>query len=133
MSQDGIAVDCIRKETTFSFAKRGLVRVGIGSHYDGTLSETFQTRKVVFDNVDEARAYFITLFNDYIAPFNSDKRFSDRPFSCENTSLQITFLTITGKPQEAPNIARIRNEGERIIAYSYTGSAFVPISDEPFR
>ena len=140
-SQDVIIVDAIRKENNFNFALRGLVRVGVGVAYDadnGTLKETYQTRKARLENIDAARNYFIGFYDDYIKPFNDNKLVGSLvkgyPFSPKNTEIQITFLDEQGTPVASPFIARIKNDHNRIIMYSYDSNSgrYQEINNESF-
>lgn len=140
-SQDVIIVDTLRRQTTFTFAKNGLVRVGMIDAYNpdlGTLTETYQTRKMRFATVDAARAYFVKTFAQYIAHFNEDTCLSARvkghPFGPHNTSIQITVLDEHGGPPGAPEIARIRNNQNTILFYTYDKSQdqYIPFAQEPF-
>ena len=124
--QGEIIVDCIRKENNFYLAKSGLVRIGLGNGYKpdaGTLSESYQTRKIRFTEPADARAYFMKVFNEYVKPFNADARLANliscHPFTLDNTVLQITFIDERGKPQTSPYIARIRNTDTAICVYRY--------------
>jgi hypothetical protein len=135
-----IIVDSIRRQNNFNFAKSGLVRVGFGDAYNsdlGTLKENYQTRKVHFQKVEDARAYFIKVFNDYVKDLNADKRLAQlvkgHPFGPANTEIQITFLDEQGSPSSAPHIARIRNSQNTLIIYTYNPQEerYVQIAQEP--
>ncbi len=140
-SQDVIIVDSIRKENNFGFAVKGLVRVGFSEPYSsdvGMLRESYQTRKVIFIKRDEARNYFVRIFNEYVKPFNANNRLKvlakNFPFDPGNTEIQITFLDEHGTPPAPPYIARIRNSSGKILIYSYDSESglYTQIADEPF-
>jgi hypothetical protein len=140
-SQDVIIVDTLRRQNNFTFAKNGLVRVGIVDAYNpdlGTLTETYQTRKMRFLTVDAARAFFVKTFAEYVAHFNADSRLctliKGHPFGAHNASIQITVLDEHGSPPNAPEIARIRNSQNTIIFYTYDKNQdkYTQIAQEPF-
>jgi hypothetical protein len=125
-SQDVIIVDCIRKENNYNLATGGLVRIGKADAYDevsGTLKESYQTRKIHFNNLDQARVYFVKIFNEYVKPFNANKRLKTMvksfPFTSKNTEIEVTFIDGRSVPHAAPDIARIRNDFDRLLFYSY--------------
>ncbi len=124
--QDVLIVDCIRKKTNFDLTKEGLVRIGLGDAYNpdaGTIRESYQTRKLRFTTVDEAKSFFNKIFTQYISPINEDRRLASLakgyPFTAKNTELEITFIDTRGSPLEEPHIARIKNSGDSLIIYSY--------------
>ncbi len=140
-THDVILVDCIRKENNFELAKTGLVRVGVGSGYksdESTLRESYQTRRVKFQDMEQARSYFIKVFNEYVKPFNANSHLASvvktYPFSSSNTEVRITFLGQNGGPVIPPYIAQIRNEGDSILLYTYdeTGRTFTEVSRDRF-
>lgn len=131
-SRDEIIVDSIRKENNFDLAKRGLVRITVGDAYNptqNTIHENYQTRKIQFSTMDDARAFFLSVYNDYSKPFAHDKRL--KPVEIE---LQITFIDTRANPLLPPKIARMRNEGRTLHFYSYEDNTkrFMPIAQEPF-
>lgn len=131
-SQDEIIVECLRKENNFELAKRGLVRIGVGPAYNAnlnTITESYQTRKIQFSTVDEARSFFVSVYNDYTKAFKDDKRL--KPVTIE---LQITFIDTRAQPLVPPKIARVRNESGQLHFYSFDVSTgrFMPIAQEPF-
>ena len=138
--QDVLVVDALRRENNFNFAVKGLVRVGMVDAYNpesGTLKETYQIRTKRFVKVDEARAFFIQIFDEYLDHMNADKNLAKLvkgyPFSSKNTEIQITILDEHGGPAGAPQIARIRNNDNSFIAYSYdkNDQRFIEIAQEP--
>jgi len=131
-SQDEIIVESIRKENNFDLAKLGLVRITVGDAYNrrqNTVHESYQTRKIQFSTVEDARAFFISVYNDYTKPFANDKRL--KPIEIE---LQITFIDTRANPLLPPKIARLRNEGHTLHFYSFEDNTgrFMPIAQEAF-
>jgi len=137
--QDVLIVDCIRKKTNFDMAKEGLVRIGLGEAYkpdEGRIAESYQTRKIKFTSLEEAKAFFNKIFTKYLKPINEDKRLASLakgyPFSASNTELEITFIDTRGTPLASPNIARVRNSGSSVILYTYDQETrrYLPIMEE---
>lgn len=113
-SQDELIVDCIRKQNNFLLAKEGVVRVGF-ENASGTIKEYYETRKIRFQNQEEAKAYFLKIFERYIAALNADRRLKNHPFSFANTSMQIAFLDSSGAPLKTPYIAKMYNDGNTVV------------------
>lgn len=92
-------------------------RNNINSYIQG-----YYTNKQRFTSIDQARCFIVEKVEDFIKPFNEEKRIRIRlanfPFAGKNADLYFDFLDDEGKHLEEPYIAGVSSyEGE--VRYYY--------------
>ena len=114
------------KKSDSELAKEGIfefMTVVPSSPLIGDFRKHYITKQYKFTEVDPARRFFCSLFDDVLAPLNREKLlrpyFCNYPLTFQDMDLQIVFVDENNKPLLEPYFCSIRKVGENIVAEQY--------------
>ncbi len=119
----------VRMSNNARLASEGFYTLHDGYHYPDiirSIKDSYTTKKYHFATIEQASAFFYPFVENYIQPFNTEKRIRpylhNFPMTASNLDLSVLFLKDEEHPLEKPYIAAIRMVQGEIFYYTYDKS-----------